>query len=116
MSLTYHQCLKAIWKGKRFHINATGSPFQKDEAHFLEVAYFDELVEDGEVTPSKPQGTPMPDWEDLDEGKTRIDNFAFTSTGLPRKGKSKPGNKGSRQDSDCPRKVQLTNRRTSYLL
>lgn len=27
-----------------------GSIFQRDEAHFSEAAYFDELIEDGEVT------------------------------------------------------------------
>lgn len=45
MPLTYHKCLKAIWKGKRVHINAIGSPFQRDETHFLEATYCDELAE-----------------------------------------------------------------------
>lgn len=30
---TYHQCLKAIWKCRRIHVNATESSFQPDEAH-----------------------------------------------------------------------------------
>lgn len=44
---TDHKCLKSIWKGKRVHVNAIESPFQEDEAHFSEVAYFDELTKDG---------------------------------------------------------------------
>lgn len=34
-------------EGKRVHINASGSPFQSDEADF------DELTEDGIVTPAR---------------------------------------------------------------
>lgn len=34
-----------MWKGKRVHIGAIESPFQRDEAHFLEATYFDELAE-----------------------------------------------------------------------
>lgn len=63
---TYLQCLKVVWKGKRVHINATESLLQRDEAHFSKTAYFDELVEDGEVTPARPQGVPLPMWEELE--------------------------------------------------
>lgn len=38
------------------HVNATKSAFKRDEAYNSEVAYFDELAEDGEVTPARPQG------------------------------------------------------------
>lgn len=31
----------------------------RDETHLLEVAYFDELAKDGEVTPPKPRGVPL---------------------------------------------------------
>lgn len=61
----YHQCLKGILKGKRVHINATRSPFQRDKVNFLEAAYFDELTEEGEVTPARPCGVPMSIQEDL---------------------------------------------------
>lgn len=37
---TYHQRLEAVWKGKRVHVSASESPFQRGEAHFLEAAYF----------------------------------------------------------------------------
>lgn len=66
---TYHQCLKAVWIGKRVHINATESPFQRDEAHFLEATYFDELAEDNEAVPSKPKGVPLPRWEGFEGGE-----------------------------------------------
>lgn len=39
----YHQCLKAVWKGKKVHINAYECHFQQDEPHFSEVSLFDEL-------------------------------------------------------------------------
>lgn len=86
MPLTYHKCLKAIWKGKRVHINAIGSPFQRDETHFLEATYCDELAE--WWSHSFPTSrNPLSKWEDLDGGKPRVDNSAFTSTGRPRKWK-----------------------------
>lgn len=36
--------------GKQVQVNASEAPFQKDESYFFEVAIFDELIEDGEVT------------------------------------------------------------------
>lgn len=56
---TYHQYLKAIWKESREHINATKSQFQRDEGHFSELVYFDELAEDGEVAPARPSNVPL---------------------------------------------------------
>lgn len=38
----------------RIHVNTIESPFQIDEAHFSEIAYFDELDEDVEVILAKP--------------------------------------------------------------
>lgn len=73
---TYHQCLKAIWKGKKVHINATGIPFQRDEAHFSEARYFDELAEDGEVIIAQPRGVQLPAWEDLEDNKAEINSSA----------------------------------------
>lgn len=63
---TYHKCLKTIWKGKRVHVNVKESLFQRDDAHFSEAAYFDELAKDGEATLARPRGFPLPIWEDLD--------------------------------------------------
>lgn len=84
---TYHQCLKVVWKSKRVYINATVSSFQRNETHFLEATYFDELAEAGEVAPSKPKGVPLWRWEDLERGDPRVDNSAYTSTGRPKKGR-----------------------------
>lgn len=63
---TYHQYLKAVWRGTRIHVNATEFPFQRDEAHFSEATYFDELTEIGDVTATMPQGVPLPIREDLE--------------------------------------------------
>lgn len=68
MPSTYHQCLKAVWKGKRVHINATESPFQRDKAYFLEAIYFDELAEAREAAPSRSKGVRFSRWEDLEGG------------------------------------------------
>lgn len=63
------------------YVNATESPFKRDEAHFSEAtAYFDELAKDGEVPPAKPRGAYM---GDLEGQGTRQDNFAHTSTRDP---------------------------------
>lgn len=59
----YHQCLQI---GKKVIVNASNSPFQKDEAILSKVALFDELAEDKEVTPALPRGIPLPEWEALD--------------------------------------------------
>lgn len=58
----------ATWKGKRINVNMIEFSFQRDEAHFFEAAYLDELAEDGEVIASKPRGVSLPIWEEL-EGK-----------------------------------------------
>lgn len=66
---TYHQCLKAIYKDKKGHVNVSEWLFQRDEARFLEAVFFDELAEDGKVVPDRPRGIPLPAWEDLREQK-----------------------------------------------
>lgn len=55
-----------MWKEKQIHVNATESSFQRDEAHFWEPAYFDELAEDSEVIFARPRSVPFPTWEDLE--------------------------------------------------
>lgn len=48
--LTYLQYLKAIWKGRQAHLNATKSPFQRVETqHFSKAQYFNKLAKEGEV-------------------------------------------------------------------
>jgi hypothetical protein len=38
MNSTYHQCMKAIWKGKEVTIPATPAHFDELEAYFFEAA------------------------------------------------------------------------------
>lgn len=96
---------------------ATESPFQRDEAHFSETGYFDELAEDDKVAPATSQGLPLPIWEDLMGEETRADNSGHASTGWPRKGhQSKERNKRTHRGNDRPGKVQLADGRRAYLL
>lgn len=50
---------------------------------FSKAAYFDELTEEGEVAPARPQGIPSPAWEDLEGQEPRPDNSGFTFTRHP---------------------------------
>lgn len=113
----YHQCFKAVLKGKWIHINANESPFQRDDAHFLEATYFDELAEDGEAVPSKSRGAPLPRWEDLEKGEPRLATPHLSRLGQPRMGRqSNQRNKRTHREGDQPRKVRLVNGQTIYLL
>lgn len=47
------------------------------------MAYFDDLAENGEVTPARFRVVPSLMWDDLENQKPRPDNFAHTSTGRP---------------------------------
>lgn len=48
-----------------------GFPFQQEKVHISEVAFLDELVEDGKVVPSRPRGAPLLAWKALDMGSAR---------------------------------------------
>lgn len=62
--------------------------------------YFDELAEEGEVGPSKPQNVPLLAWEDLEGQEPRPDNSASTSTSHPRPSKQQnPDNKKRLHDN-----------------
>lgn len=52
--------------------------FQRDEAHFSEPAYFEDLAEEGEVA-----SVCLVAWEDLEGQGPRPGNSAFTSTRHP---------------------------------
>lgn len=45
------------------HGNASEASLQNNEAYLLEVAFFDKIVEDGEVLLARPRGVPLPRWE-----------------------------------------------------
>lgn len=113
---TYQECLKAIWRGKNVYINATGIPFQRDEAHFSEAQYFDEPAEEGEVIIVQPRGVLLPAWEDLEGNKMKTNPSAQTSMQHPRPSKKQKKGKAAQQEDGTFEKVQLADGRTVYVL
>lgn len=64
---------------KKLHVNATGIPFQRDEAHFSKASSrssIDELAEEGEITIARPRGVQLLAWEDLEGKKIETNSFA----------------------------------------
>lgn len=59
MPFTYYHCPKAIRKNKKLHLNASRCLEQKDKAHFLDLALFDDLAGDSEIVPTRPRGAPL---------------------------------------------------------
>ncbi|KAK9990982.1 hypothetical protein SO802_025967 [Lithocarpus litseifolius] len=49
------------------HISANPSPFEQAEAHLVETMFYDEWAPSGESSFSKPTGTFVPKWEDIQE-------------------------------------------------
>nr|POE57390.1 hypothetical protein CFP56_05990 [Quercus suber] len=43
MASTYHQCVKAIWRGRPVTIEATWMPFYKAELHYAKAALYQEF-------------------------------------------------------------------------
>ena len=64
---TYHQCVKGRLNGKMIRIAANPSPFEQAEAHLVETMFYYEWAPSGESSMSKPQGTFVPWWEDIQE-------------------------------------------------
>jgi hypothetical protein len=56
VSSAYHQCVKGRLNGKPIRIAANSSPFDQTEAHFVEVALYDDLTSTGEPPIVKPCG------------------------------------------------------------
>ena len=48
MASTYHQCLKAVWRGRPMTIKATRMPYDKGELHYVEVALYQKFKPEGE--------------------------------------------------------------------
>uniref|UniRef100_A0A2N9EG78 RNA-directed DNA polymerase n=1 Tax=Fagus sylvatica TaxID=28930 RepID=A0A2N9EG78_FAGSY len=65
VSSTYHQCVKGRLNGKPIRIAANSYPFDQTEAHFVEVALYDDLASTEEPSIVRPCGTPLPAWEDI---------------------------------------------------
>ncbi|XP_028090500.1 uncharacterized protein LOC114290737 [Camellia sinensis] len=62
---TYHQCVKAIYNNEVVAITGSQKPFQVDEAHMANEAFYNHVDEDEPPLPL--QGTPIPNWDDLSE-------------------------------------------------
>jgi len=45
---TYHQCIKAIWRGKLVTIEVTKIPYDRVELHYAEAALYQEFIPEGE--------------------------------------------------------------------
>ena len=64
---TYHWCVKGRLNGKMIRIAANPSPFEQAEAHLVEIMFYDQWALSGESSVSKPRGTFVPKWEDIQD-------------------------------------------------
>ena len=64
---TYHQRVKGRLNNKMICIAVDPSPFEQAEAHLVETMFYYEWAPSGESLVSKPQGTFIPRWEDVQE-------------------------------------------------
>ena len=62
---TYHQCVKGKLNGRMICIAANPSPFEQAKAHLMETMFYDQWAPFGESSVSKPRGTFVPRWEDV---------------------------------------------------
>ena len=65
VSSTYHQCVKRRLNGRIICIAANPSPFEQAEAHLVETMFYDQWALSGKSSVSKPRGTFVPKWEDV---------------------------------------------------
>ena len=64
---TYHQCVKGRLNGRMIRIAVNPSPFEQAEAHLVETMFYDLWAPSGESSVSKPRGTFVPKWEDIQD-------------------------------------------------
>jgi hypothetical protein len=102
---TYHQCVKGCLNGKPIRIPANATPFDESEAHYVEVAFYDEMTPKEEGLISKVVGTPLPRWEDIKD-EPDID--------LRKLLKQKRKRKEQRKDAPKCKRVQLPDERIGY--
>ena len=69
---TYHQCVKGRLNGRMICIAANPSPFKQAEAHLVETMFYDKWASFGESLVSKPRGTFVLKWEDV-QGDLELD-------------------------------------------
>nr|POF16187.1 hypothetical protein CFP56_24214 [Quercus suber] len=96
--------------GKPIRIPANPTLFDQSEAHYLEVAFYDQLTMNGGDAIAKPVGTPLPSWEDVKRG-SEVDLRDL----LERKKKRKE-RKETTHDAPRCEKFQLPDGRIVYRL
>ena len=64
---TYHQCINGRLNGRMIWIAANPSPFKQAEAYLVENMFYDEWAPSRESSMSKPQGTFILRWEDIQD-------------------------------------------------
>ena len=67
LASTYHQCVKAIWRGRSLTIEATKIPFDRVELHYAEVALYQEFEPEEENRVLPFNATILEQEEDGDE-------------------------------------------------
>jgi hypothetical protein len=111
VSSTYHQCVKGRLNGKPIRLLANNTPFDETEAHFMEVAFYEDLAPAGEASTSRTIGTPLPAWEDIgDHPKADLRNI------LELKRKRKEAISKAQDQRPEYIRVQLPNRKMVYRL
>ena len=63
----YHQCVKGRLNGRMIRIATNPSPFEQAEAHLVETMFYNQWAPSGESSVSKPRGTFVPKWEDIQD-------------------------------------------------
>ena len=64
---SYHQCVKGRLNDRMICIAANPSPFEQAEAHLVETMFYGQWASLRESTISKPRGTFVPKWEDIQD-------------------------------------------------
>jgi hypothetical protein len=94
---SYHQCLKAIWAGKKVTVAASDRPFEVSEAHLSDSVYFTEMEEKPSAVVARPSGVKLPKWENIkDEGAATMgkrDQVSESASGPRKITKVKEGGK-----------------------
>ena len=57
--------MKGRLNGRMIRIAANSSPFEQAEAHLVKTMFYNQWAQSGESSVSKPQGTFVPKWEDV---------------------------------------------------
>ena len=108
---TYHQCVKGRLNGRMIRIAANPLPFEQAEAHLVETMFYNKWASFGESSVSKPRGTFVLLWEDV-QGDLEPDLRELLA---PKKKKKKAPAAESDDTPQCVR-VQRPNDRIMYKL